>query len=125
MKITAKIVLIVMGTFIFSSCVYNIPVQEVLPPIEEEVSFATDVVPIFDAQGCTNCHNGASAATSLNLTADVAYSNITDKGLVDLADPENSKIYYLPLPTGSHFKKYTSQQAQYVLTWIEQGAADN
>ena len=125
MKFIQKISVLLMGLFIFSSCVYNIPVEEVLPPIEEDVSFAADVAPIFDTQECTNCHNGGSASTDLNLLSDVAYSSITNKGLIDMADPENSKIYYYPLPTGGHFKKYTSEQAQYVLTWIEQGAEDN
>lgn len=125
MKFMYKVSLILMGVFIFSSCVYNVPVEEVLPPIEEDVSFSADVAPIFETQECTNCHNGASASTDLTLLSDVAYNSITSKGLVDVADPENSKIYYYPLPTAGHFKRYTAEQAQYVLTWIEQGAEDN
>lgn len=125
MKIIIKVLLIVLGMFAFSSCVYNIPVEEVLPPIEEDVLFSTDIVPIFETQTCTNCHNGASASTTLNLLSDAAYNSIEAHGLIDMADPSNSKLYTYPSPTGGHFKKYTASQANYVLTWIEQGAQNN
>lgn len=108
-----------------SACDYHVIQQEVLPPIEQDVSFSTDIVPIFNAQECTNCHNGTNPSTSLNLLPDAAYNSIISNNYVDTTDAANSVIYYYPLPTGTHFKRYTSQQAQYVFTWIEQGARDN
>lgn len=104
------------------SCTYNVPKQEVLPPIEEDLSFSTDIEPIFEAQTCTNCHNSGN---SLNLLPGEAYASIFANQLVLNDDAENSRIYFYPLETGSHFKKYTAEQAQFVLTWIQQGAQDN
>ena len=108
-----------------ASCQYKFIVEPVVPPPDPEdtISFSEQIVPIFSEQGCIGCHN--SGGQQPDLTPDNAYNSITNMGLVNTGDPVASKIYYYPLPDGSHFAKYTSAQAALVLQWIEQGALDN
>jgi len=108
-----------------ASCQYKFIVEPVVPPPDPEdtISFSQQIVPIFNEQGCTGCHN--TGGQQPDLTADYSYNSITGMGLVNTDDPPMSKIYYYPLPDGSHFAKYTSSQAALVLQWIEQGAHDN
>jgi hypothetical protein len=123
-KILTKVfaVFLILG---MAGCAYNVPKQEVLPPIEEPVSLSADVEPIFDAQTCTNCHNGTNPSTSLNLSAGNSYESMVSNNMFDTSDASNSRIYYYPLPTGTHFKKYTAEQANIILAWIDQGALNN
>jgi len=117
--------LVLAGIITFAaSCQYKFIVEPVVPPPDPEdtISFSQEIVPIFSEQGCTGCHNGSQ---SPDLTPDNSYNSITSTGLVDTNDPPASKIYYYPLPDGSHYKKYTSSQAALILVWIEQGALDN
>ena len=104
---------------------YKFIVEPVVPPPDptDTISFSQQIVPVFDEQGCTGCHN--TGGQQPDLTPDNAYNSITNMGLVNTGDPVASKIYYYPLPDGSHFAKYTSAQAALVLQWIEQGALDN
>jgi len=108
-----------------TSCQYKFIVEPVVPPPDptDTISFSQQIVPIFSEQGCTGCHNAGGQQP--DLTPDNAYNSITSMGLVNTGDPVASKIYYYPLPDGSHFAKYTSAQAALILQWIEQGALDN
>jgi hypothetical protein len=108
-----------------SSCQYKFIVEPEVPPPDPEdtISFAQEIVPIFQEQGCTGCHN--TGGTPPDLSADNAYNSIISLGLVDADSAENSRIYTYPHPDGNHYNKYTSAQAALVLQWIEQGAQDN
>jgi len=108
-----------------TSCQYKFIVEPVVPPPDPEdtISFSQQIVPIFNEQSCTGCHN--TGGQQPDLTADNAYNSITGMGLVNIDDPPMSKIYYYPLPDESHYAKYTSAQAALVLQWIEQGGLDN
>lgn len=108
-----------------TSCQYKFIVEPVVPPPDPEdtVYFSQDVEPIFATQGCTGCHN--TGGTQPNLSEGNAYNSITSMGLVVPNDTEGSKIYYYPLPDGSHYAKYSSSQAALVEAWINQGALDN
>jgi hypothetical protein len=87
------------------------------------VSFASQIQPIFNSQGCTGCH---PTMAGLDLTAGNAYASLIGKtGRVDVANPSVSLIVTKPASSGSHSKKYTSQQELLVLTWIEEGAKNN
>lgn len=116
-----------MAVFILmiSSCQYKFIVEPVDPPPDptDTISFMDTITPIWDDQGCTGCHN--TGGQQPDLTADNAYSSITGMGLVNTDEPSDSKIYYYPLPDGSHYAKYTSSQGALLLLWIEQGALDN
>jgi len=116
----------------FASCQWvtiELPPAEVIDIPEGEVlSFATDIEPIFTTAGCTGCHDVENGSNSnLSLAPDKAYQSIMNNGLVDIEDPEGSRIYYYPSisAAGHTYKKYTSTQAAYILRWIQEGALDN
>ena len=125
MKKMLRNILVLAGIItIAASCQYKFIVEPVVPPPDPEdtISFSQEIVPIFDIQGCTGCHNGSQ---SPDLTPDNAYNSIIGAGIVDTDDPPSSKIYFYPLPDGSHYKKYTTSQGAVILVWIEQGALNN
>ena len=115
-----------------SGCVYNFIVPEdVAPPVDPgdpdapQISFSTQIVPIFnDNNNCTSCHGAGGRAPVL--TTENAYASINPK-YINSATPEESKIYAYPHPdTNTHKqKKYTANQANLILGWISQGAKDN
>ena len=128
MKILLQATAVLIIIVIAASCQYKFIVEPEVPPPDPEdtVSFSLDVLPIFnDNNNCTGCHN--TGGTPPDLTPDNAYDQITSMGLVDLATPEESKIYKVPHPDdpGHAWKKYTNSQAATVLMWVEEGAKDN
>lgn len=112
-----------------ASCQYKFimePEQKPPPDPEDTISFANDVVPIFNTDAyCTSCHT--TGGTSPDLTPDNAYNSLISGGYVNTDDPEESSIYKTPHPdTDSHtWKKYKAGDPPIVLQWIEQGALDN
>ncbi|MGB5481324.1 MAG: hypothetical protein WBM91_09610 [Eudoraea sp.] len=117
-----------------SSCYYD-ELQEIIvevPDLPEgvEVSFRTDVEPIFseDSNDCTACHNG----TGLNpdLRTGSAYNAIVPDYVNDndIEDAENSEFYQNlpgighPIDTG--FELDVDQLSQ-IKGWISQGAQNN
>ncbi len=106
------------------SCQYKSLVEPVIPPPDPEdtISFSLQIAPIWSDAGCTDCHSGGQ---SPDLRADKAFNSITSAGLVDTATPEESRIYFYPLPDGNHYVTYNSSQAVMILGWIEQGAKNN
>ena len=91
-------------------------------PDGEPISFSTQVQPIFDAK-CISCHK--AGGTMPDLTAANSYTQVVPK-YID-ATPENSEIYSFPSPTTTvhAWKKYSSNEANLVLTWIKEGAKNN
>ena len=122
---TLKLVAVIFVALLFSQCTYDFIVpEEVIDPDDpnvEEISFATEIAPIFTSLDCTACHSGGIPP---NLTSANAYSSIVPSR-VNLDNPEESKIYTKPSPSGSHPKQYSDAQAALVLTWIKQGAKNN
>lgn len=121
-KIFLAIVLI---SLIFTGCKYDFILPEEVPPVEEGVSFATQVVPIFNTNDkCTTCHK--QGGTMPDLTAANAYAQIVPN-YVNLDNDAQSEIYSIPAPTTSTHthKKYTASEAAIVLKWIEEGAQNN
>lgn len=109
---------------VFVSCEYE-TIEFDLPDENEPVSFAADIIPIFNnGNNCTSCHTAGS--TSPDLTPDRAYNSIVP-GLINADEPELSRIYDFPHPSSTThgFKKYTQAQAALVLNWIKQGAENN
>lgn len=119
-------VAIILGSamMVMHACDYKkIEVDELDPG--KIVSFSTEVVTIFNNNdNCTSCHR--PGRTQPDLTTDNAYNSIVPR-LVNLADPESSKIYDYPHPisSGHGYKKYNLEQASLVLAWIRQGAENN
>ena len=122
-KLLLNGVAIVAFMMMLASCQYKYVVEPVVPPPTEPMSLEMDIEPIWSDQGCIGCHN--TGGQQPDLTAGNSYGSLTGTGLYDTEDPESSKIYYYPLPDGSHYVKYTSAQADLVLLWIQEGALDN
>lgn len=103
-----------------TGCYYD---QVYIPPAappEGEISYATEVQPIWDTKGCMNCHN--TGGTSPVLTSDVSYNNLVpDK--VDLVNPEQSIVY--TVLDGWMAGTVTAEDKAIVLEWITQGAKNN
>ena len=107
----------------FASCEYT-------PIIPEEgktgdISFATDIQPIFTSK-CIACHKtGGSAPFSLE--AGKSYETITtySPGLIDKTTPANSLLYTEPGSANHSFGALTQAEKDNILNWIEQGAKNN
>jgi mono/diheme cytochrome c family protein len=104
------------------------------------VLYATDVHPIFTAQGCNamSCHQGASPAGGMDLsgTAAQTWAQVTAAGTgrVDTGTPANSLILTKPLAAGAggvshgggtYFNDTSDPDYQTILAWIQQGALNN
>lgn len=108
-----------------TGCRYDfiLPVPET--PVEGEISFASQVEPIFNAGNkCTSCHK--TGGESPSLTTGQAFASIVPN-LVVLAKPDQSIIYTFPGPTtATHtWKKLSTGEAAIILEWIKQGAKNN
>jgi hypothetical protein len=86
-------------------------------------SFSADIQPIFNANGCTNCHpskNSPDLRTGKSFAALSKYINVSA--------PESSRLYVkMTSSSGSvdHSIKSTENQKLTVLYWIKQGASNN
>ena len=110
---------------IAASCQYKFIVEPVVPPPDpgDTISFSEQIEPIFTDIDCVACHKAGQ--TKPDLTTGNAYNSIITMNLANTDDPESSIIYVKPLPTGDHYKKYSSSEAAFVLQWIDQGALNN
>ena len=115
--------LLTTGMVLIYSCQYEEIVQPDVPHLDTSLTihFTDTIVPIFDQAGCLNCHGGN---ISPDLRPSQAYDAIVPQ-LVDLNDPDASKIYWVPAPASDHAQKYSASQAALVRAWIVQGAKDN
>lgn len=108
------------------------------------VSFANDVVPIFESRGCSICHSGNGIGRDLgNLTLDASpnliYSEVAEelspvRGIlrIDAEEPANSLLLTFPSaedPPDSHpnvtFASGADPDYLTILGWITDGAPDN
>ncbi|HYQ56937.1 MAG TPA: hypothetical protein VEP89_06265 [Draconibacterium sp.] len=124
MRILKTLLSLIVLAIIMSGCAYNfILEEEVVDPTDPdapEVSFSTEIVPIFEAK-CTTCHNGSRTP---DLTPENAYNSLNSSRYINTDSPEESLIYTKPHPDGDHIP-YSEAQAALVLTWIAQGAQPN
>ena len=121
-----KIILILAlfaGFLAWQSCEYEwVETEAVVIP--DTVSFANDIIPIFD-RGCdaSVCH-GTGGIPPI-LTPEEAYTSLFEENQIDLNTPENSILYTKMAPGGS-MNKYTQPgETELVLKWIQQGALNN
>lgn len=95
--------------------------------ITRPVSFAADIIPIFDKScSASGCHS-AGGKTPI-LTAAVAYTSLTGGNYVNTNSPKDSELYLwmtgkkgTPMPLSGPDKDYNAL----VLAWIKQGAINN
>lgn len=105
----------------FSTGCYYDQVLPSGPDPGKDVSYATDIQSIFDAN-CISCHGGSIAP---NLSSGVSYNNLSSGGYINTTDPSSSLIYTKIAPGGSMESHAGPGDAATVLLWIEQGAKDN
>src|SRR5436190_19413552 len=94
-----------------------------LPP--QQVSFQAELTPIFNTNcAIAGCH--VSGGHHPYLATSLSYAEIVNGGYVDLATPQQSKLYqmirgemaqYLPAPVKTNTQK--------VYDWIRNGAPNN
>lgn len=89
--------------------------------LPEEISFATDLAPVFEAN-CAGCHGGGIAP---NFKANESYGALTGGGYLDTNNPEESKlITKINVPHPSSDPLSLAEKAM-ILKWIEDGAKNN
>ena len=109
---------------VMAACDYEFidPVETEVP---DQVSFSNDVMPIFN-QSCnmSGCH--VEGHPAVDLSPGNAYGDISDKNLVDVQNPQQSRLYSILVESGSsHGGRSTPGQQAIILKWIKQGAPDN
>jgi len=125
MKKSQKFLILFFLSASIFSCTYDfIKKAEPINP-GTPVSFATQILPIFSADACTGCHKPGGQTP--DYTTPNAYASIISNNVVNTATPESSLLYTIPNPTtsGHTWTKYTTNQAQLILLWIQQGALNN
>lgn len=127
-KTIGIISLFVVPLFVLNACFYDqvIPVEQ---PVEDvgDVTYAADIIPIFNASCNTSgCHS--AGGQNPNLTAQSAYTSLTNGGYINTTDPESSELYLwmrgvkgTPMPVSGSDATYNAK----VLKWIELGALNN
>ncbi len=132
MKILKLLLAVFVVTLLFSQCRYSFIIPEEVVVIDPDdpdapqVSFASDIVPIFnDGNLCTSCHT--TGKQTPDFTADKAFASINSSRYINSTSPEESKIYLYANPnSATHMqKKYSATQAATILLWIQQGAKNN
>ncbi len=115
------LLLVLLITLCLVSCKYDLIEQDqiVIPP-NQEISFDTDIIPIFTS-GCTDCHDGG---IDPDLRANDAYNELNNGGYLNLDNPAESKIYEVLLE-GSHRTRASAEEKQLILEWITRGANNN
>jgi hypothetical protein len=108
------------------SCKYDdmLPVK---PDPGLQISFADDLIPIFNAScNLSGCHNGSGHAPDLRPAQ--AYESLWSGSYIDTLAPENSELYLwmtgargLTMPLEGSNAGYNAK----VLQWITQGAPNN
>lgn len=125
MKNIFKLIILLSFGLLLNSCFYDAyPPEPIDPPIEEDVSYANDILPLWDQ--CVGCHKGTIPP---DLRDETSYDSLLD-GYVVPFESEESILYKSLLgvdgislmPPGA---KWPSSKINLVKAWIDQGALDN
>lgn len=95
--------------------------------ITKDISFATDLVPIFEKNcSISGCH--AAGGISPDLSTGKVYTSLTTSDYLDLSNPKNSELYGFvsgnitpAMPIGGADPVIAAT----ILAWIQQGAHNN
>ncbi|MFZ4543747.1 MAG: hypothetical protein ACOYOA_06840 [Saprospiraceae bacterium] len=113
--------------FSLSSCYKDSTVYPDTEEITRQVSFTTDILPIFN-ESCavSGCHSNGGKAPNLSTAS--AFNSLTVGNYINTGDPESSVLYQwmagkkaTPMPIVGINKNYNAL----VLAWIKQGANSN
>lgn len=106
---------------LLASCTYD-----QVAPIDapDDVSFSTDIMPIFDTScNVVGCHSANTIPP--DLTQSQAWDDLIARGLIDTQTPKSSTLW-AKIDTGGSMEQYaTNNDRVLILAWIEQGALDN
>ena len=108
-----------------SSCYYNDVLEDITPP-NNDVSFATDIQPIFNAE-CASCHNG-SLDPDLSEGNSYIFITVTDPDQVVPNDADGSELYQRLIGIGNIMPPsgaLSNTDINLVKDWINQGAKNN
>lgn len=122
-KLTSAIALTAIAFMTFlTGCEYEFVEPEYIPPPTDTVSFATEVMPIFNTScNMSGCHS--TGAFEPDLSPANAYTSLQND-YINTADPASS-LLYTKMATGSMKSYATPTEASLVLGWIQQGALNN
>jgi len=107
--------------FSLNSCYYDVIVTEDMDETEQ-VSFRNNIVPVFQAS-CTSCHDGE--ITEPDFTANAAYSSLTKGNYVSVTNPESSTLIRKIRGDHPYAGALTETEIQWIIRWMEDGAANN
>jgi hypothetical protein len=111
----------------------EIKVTDGAPPKFTNVSFSTQILPIFAARGCTACHGGKGSG-GLTLNGGKVYKELLteDPTRVRVTAPEQSLLLTMPSredPPDRHpnvtFASANDPDFQKIYVWIKEGAKEN
>jgi len=124
------LVFVFLFTIILTSCEWEQLEKPVVIIDDTPISFATDVIPIFDAScNMSGCHN--AGAIPPDLSAGGAYLNLTSLGYIeaDTANAAQSKLWKRmndgTMPPPAYGGLLADTVRYKVLNWIKQGALNN
>tara|TARA_R110000868_G_scaffold20478_16_gene86685 strand:- start:5394 stop:5762 length:369 start_codon:yes stop_codon:yes gene_type:complete len=122
MKKLLKIVLVSSLPILMFSCYYNeFPEKVVVEiPVDQVVSFADDIAPIFVTYNCTECHNASGQIP--NLTPGSEYNSLVP-AYVSAGNPNSSSLY-VQFAINEHLNIDATSLAL-IKKWIEDGAQNN
>ncbi len=123
-------VLLLVASACFFSCKKSTATATPLPsqPLPDVVSFSNHIIPIFNTSCVSGgCHSGGSAAAGLNLSVNVAYTQLFTKHEIDTVNVNSSQLY-TEVASGA-MPKGTSKLSDYNISliqkWIQQKAKNN
>jgi hypothetical protein len=126
-RIKQLIAILSLVTMLGGGCYYDATILPKGAEVTGDVSFAADVIPIFEKDCNTSgCHN--TGGVKPDLSTSNAYSALTVGNYINVSSPEESELYLWmagqgdqPMPpSGTNVNN-----AAIVLAWIQQGALDN
>jgi hypothetical protein len=121
MKKLFKIVLVSSFSLLCFSCYYDefLEEEEVIIDPTEEVSFANDIIPIFESDNCAQCHN---ASIDPDLRAGNEYSSLVPD-YVTVGNADASSLY-VKLAIDNH-RELDANSLALIKEWINRGAENN
>lgn len=117
MKKLFKYILLIILPLSMTSCYYD-EIYEAELPEGTTVEFTADIIPIFVARNCTQCHNDT---LDPDLTAGNEYNSLVPD-YVNAGDADNSQLYNkLSEPHGN----VSAGDLLLIEEWINSGALNN
>ena len=92
--------------------------------IDNSISFASDVMPILEAN-CKSCHAKTSSRTFKVDDTAYTHANIIGNGLINTTSPDLSLILIKGNGGDGHKIKLTDDNSNIIKGWIEQGGLNN